>query len=116
MNEGRLSALLELMEEQAGELKRIREDMAQTSSRLRGASEELESLRAVTGDLAELVKRNTRADWMTSVELAAELKVHEQTIRNWYEAGDIPGHRIAPGGHVRFDRQEVTEVIREKGL
>jgi len=116
VNEGRIEAILDIIEDQASDLKNIREDLVQTSMRIREASEELEDLRAVTIAMEKLIRQNTRADWMTAVQLAAELHVHEQTIRNWYEAGKIPGHRIVAGGHVRFDRQEVTEAIRAKGI
>jgi excisionase family DNA binding protein len=116
MSEGRMEALLQIITDQTQELMTVKENLVETSLQVRLATQELKDLREITFGLEDLLKRNSRADWMTSSQLAKELQVHEQTIRNWYDSGVIPGHKIAAGGHVRFDRQEVTEAIRAKGI
>ena len=115
-NEGRLKALIEITETRIADLAEKSEELSQANVQLRQAAREVEELRGLVGDLAEMVDRNRTITWLTTTQLAAELQVHENTVRNWYEAGDLPGYRIGQGGHIRFDREEVRELIKSKNL
>jgi len=46
------------------------------------------------------------AKWLSLSEVAKELGVHPNTVRNWADQGRIPVHRT-PGGHRRFRIEEV---------
>lgn len=48
----------------------------------------------------------TAPEWLTTADLAQELKVPVATVRKWREQGTgPPGHRL--GKHVRYRRADV---------
>lgn len=50
-------------------------------------------------------------DLMTPGEVAAAFRVDPKTVSRWAKAGKL--HSIqTPGGHYRFDRDEVEEALR----
>jgi excisionase family DNA binding protein len=48
-------------------------------------------------------------DFMTVAEVAALLKLNQQTVRNWIDAGTLPGVRV--GRRVRIKRSDFDAVI-----
>ena len=46
---------------------------------------------------------------MTVAEVAAVLKLNQQTIRNWIDAGTLPARRI--GRRVRIKRSDFDRVV-----
>lgn len=56
--------------------------------------------------LSELFARLGVREWLTTDELATELKVPADTVRDWRKHGTGPtGHRI--GRHVRYHRTDI---------
>ncbi len=52
------------------------------------------------------------ADYLKPTELAARLRVHRQTIRNWTKSG-----KLTPVlSHGRVIRYDWTQVVRQLGL
>jgi excisionase family DNA binding protein len=49
------------------------------------------------------------AEWLTSAEAAAILKVHPRTVARWARAGKISVQRTF-GGHGRYDGPEVRAL------
>jgi excisionase family DNA binding protein len=48
-------------------------------------------------------------EFMTVAEVAAVLKLNQQTVRNWIEAGTLPAVRI--GRRVRIKRSDFDAVV-----
>jgi excisionase family DNA binding protein len=48
-------------------------------------------------------------EFLTVAEVAALLKLNEQTIRNWIDAGTLPAVRI--GRRVRVLRRDLDELL-----
>jgi excisionase family DNA binding protein len=52
-----------------------------------------------------------RAEYLSRAEVAEILGVSANTVARWAREGRIPCHRTL-GGHRRFSRAEVEEVLR----
>jgi excisionase family DNA binding protein len=52
-------------------------------------------------------------EWIGPLEAAALLGVGVALLREWADAGDLPCLRT-PGGHRRFRRSDVEELIRSR--
>lgn len=52
------------------------------------------------------------AEFMTVAEVAAILKLNQQTVRNWIDAGTLPAVRI--GRRVRIKRADFDQLV-ERG-
>lgn len=53
------------------------------------------------------------SDVLNVRQAAAELGVHENTIRNWEKAGTLKGYRLPGSGFRRFPREEITRMRAE---
>lgn len=109
---GKLSAITELQQDNISEMKDNEVRIGTEINRLQQTTKELDGLRDLVGVVEGIVKDSKRPDWLTTNQLADELHVVPRTIRNWYESGIIPGHRVYEGGHLRFDRMEVARAIK----
>lgn len=109
---GKLSAITELQESHVNEMKDSEVRIGSEINRLQQTAGELDGLRDIIGVVEDIIKDSRRPDWLTTTQLANELHVVPKTIRNWYESGVIPGHKVSEGGHLRFDRMEVARVIK----
>lgn len=112
---GRMTALLDLNERAVKTLDESRTQIAGLTLRLGQSARELDELRGLVGDLAEIAKRAKQHTWIGTTELAAELKVDPKTVRNWAFSGKLPYYRASEGGHMRFDRNEVAERLKVGG-
>ena len=113
---GRMAALLQMNEQSVEESRAAQKETADLASRLNMAAREVDELRGLVVDLGRIVRDSQTADWVTSVELAKELRVDPRTIRYWYEKGQIPGYKLSPTekGHIRFDKNEVYAAIKKR--
>lgn len=61
--------------------------------------------------MAFMVQRgpHPRDEFLTVAEVAALLKLNQQTIRNWIDAGTLPAVRI--GRRVRILRRDLDELL-----
>jgi excisionase family DNA binding protein len=51
-------------------------------------------------------------EFLTVAEIAATLKLNQQTIRNWLDAGRIPHYRLGQGGRrVRVRRSDFASFL-----
>lgn len=75
------------------------------------ATADLAAIRELRTEFERIAADAKRPVWLTSTQMAAELSVHEETVRRWYHEGRIRGHRIAEGGFIRFDPHEVAEDV-----
>lgn len=62
--------------------------------------------------LGALVTVTTNEDWLTTDELAAELKVSPETIRDWRKKRSGP-QGVKIGQAVRYSRRSVAEWIAQ---
>jgi excisionase family DNA binding protein len=60
-------------------------------------------------DLDALAGADTGDDLLTVAEVASELRLNEQTIRNWMDAGKLPHIRV--GRRVRIRRSDLDELL-----
>ena len=51
----------------------------------------------------------TEESYMTVAEVAATLKLNQQTVRNWIDAGTLPAVRV--GRRVRIKRSDFDRII-----
>jgi excisionase family DNA binding protein len=75
----------------------------------------LVNLLAVEGEASGVVGDGT---WLSTGEAAAQLHVHEQTVRRWIDSGDVfhPDEtRRLPGRHRQVRATAVDRVLREMG-
>lgn len=113
---GKMEAILLMTERNLEKYQRYQRSIGELAIRLNQSTTEIDQLKGIIHKMEQVLNQYKQTDWMTTVQLALELHVHEKTIRNWYENGIIPGHRISEKGHIRFDRFEVTEAIRSRGV
>lgn len=52
-------------------------------------------------------------DEMTPTQVARELGVHYNTVRNWSKSGILTPCRRLPSGHPRYDRADVERLRRK---
>jgi excisionase family DNA binding protein len=52
-------------------------------------------------------------EFMNVRETAEQLGVHENTIRNWHERGQLQAIKLPGSGFRRFPREEVERMRRE---
>lgn len=50
--------------------------------------------------------------WVTADELAAELRVHKQTITRWVREGKLPDAQRLPGGQLRLPNDAARRLLR----
>ncbi len=53
-------------------------------------------------------KVNSKEEWLTPAEVAAQFHVSPITVRNWANSGKLKT-TVTPGGHRRFNKQSVKE-------
>ena len=54
-------------------------------------------------------------EFLTVAEIAATLKVNEQTIRNWIEAGTLPAYHLGPARRrVRVSRDDFDRFLNQE--
>jgi len=109
---GKMTALLEITQKQAEENRQMTMQLRQMTDILTVAAREIDCLRGLVGDIEVLAREAKRPTWLSSGELAADLNISSQTIRNWYKRGIIPGHREDKKSWIMFDRDEVRQALR----
>ena len=109
---GQMKAILEMTEDKVSEFKEIEVGLSDVSRSLKNNARELDELREVVGEVQDIVKQHTRPEWLTTRQLSEELGMRVETIRKLHREGKIPGHKISEHSHLRFDRKEVTERIK----
>jgi excisionase family DNA binding protein len=53
----------------------------------------------------------TEESYLTVAEVAATLKLNQQTVRNWIDAGTLPALRV--GRRVRIKRSDFDRILEE---
>src|SRR6201999_1548815 len=54
---------------------------------------------------------DTDESYLTVAEVAATLKLNQQTVRNWIDAGTLPALRV--GRRVRIKRSDFQRILEE---
>lgn len=60
------------------------------------------------------MKQTTAPDWVSPSELAVALGVTASTVRRYEEAGKIPRAEVTLGGHRRWRRTDVEELMTSR--
>jgi DNA-binding transcriptional MerR regulator len=110
---GQMKATLEVQEQTAEQMRNTADALSEKLKTINRAMTLIDDLSDRIEQVEALIKKYARSEWMTTTELAAELRIDEQSVRYWYHAGLIPGHRIGEKGMLRFDMQEVREVLKQ---
>ena len=58
-----------------------------------------------------LAAHQPEESYLTVAEVAATLKLNQQTVRNWIDAGTLPALRV--GRRVRIKRSDFDRIIEE---
>jgi excisionase family DNA binding protein len=58
-----------------------------------------------------LAAHESEESYLTVAEVAATLKLNQQTVRNWIDAGTLPALRV--GRRVRIKRSDFDRIIEE---
>ncbi len=53
----------------------------------------------------------TDETYLTVAEVAATLKLNQQTVRNWIDAGTLPALRV--GRRVRIKRSDFEQILKD---
>jgi hypothetical protein len=96
----------------AQELHTLVEQNLTLAEKIRLIDHQLKTLRDITAGLDKPVKKTT---WLTSGDLAAELKISPVKVRELFRTGRIRGYKLDPDNadsHIRFDRSEVYEDLK----
>ena len=110
---GEMQAVTEIHKKTAEKLDRSADDIDRYARTLDRMNESMAQMIESANRMALLLREYTPKEWLTTSELAAMLKLDDQTIWNKYKAGEIPGHQLGDKHHsIRFDRREVEEAIR----
>jgi excisionase family DNA binding protein len=57
------------------------------------------------------VAEEAEESYLTVAEVAATLKLNQQTVRNWIDAGTLPALRV--GRRVRIKRSDFERILEE---
>ncbi|WP_156809980.1 helix-turn-helix domain-containing protein [Spirochaeta africana] len=115
MSTAKVQAMLEAFDDRVDRLTAVATEHTELAVKLRVLESDMAELRKILKEVAGIVARAQRSDWLTAPELAAELKVSREQIIRLVQAGRIRGYRLdpdSPKSHMRFDRQEVYEDLR----
>ncbi len=52
-----------------------------------------------------------RREWLTVQEVAAELQVHEETVRRWIRDGRLAAHRFGGKAGYRIQRADLQDFL-----
>ena len=58
-----------------------------------------------------MAAHDTEESYLTVAEVAATLKLNQQTVRNWIDAGTLPAHRV--GRRVRVRRSDFDRLLEQ---
>jgi excisionase family DNA binding protein len=58
-----------------------------------------------------LATHESEESYLTVAEVAATLKLNQQTVRNWIDAGTLPALRV--GRRVRIKRSDFDRILEE---
>ncbi|HEY3775598.1 MAG TPA: helix-turn-helix domain-containing protein [Solirubrobacteraceae bacterium] len=58
-----------------------------------------------------MAAHESEESYLTVAEVAATLKLNQQTVRNWIDAGTLPALRV--GRRVRIKRSDFDRIIEE---
>jgi excisionase family DNA binding protein len=58
-----------------------------------------------------MAEHETEESYLTVAEVAATLKLNQQTVRNWIDAGTLPALRV--GRRVRIKRSDFNRILQE---
>ena len=58
-----------------------------------------------------MTARESEESYLTVAEVAATLKLNQQTVRNWIDAGTLPALRV--GRRVRIKRSDFERILEE---
>jgi len=105
-------AALQMTEETLQEQHNVVSHNVEAAKKLTQLAADLSALRELRTEFERLAASMKRPSWLSATQLAAELGVHEETVRQMYHRGRIRGHRLSEGGHIRFDPVEVQEDLK----
>ena len=57
-----------------------------------------------------MAAHETEESYLTVAEVAATLKLNQQTVRNWIDAGSLPAIRV--GRRVRIKRSDLDRILQ----
>ena len=58
-----------------------------------------------------MASNDVEESYLTVAEVAATLKLNQQTVRNWIDAGTLPALRV--GRRVRIKRSDFERILRD---
>ncbi len=58
-----------------------------------------------------MASNEVEESYLTVAEVAATLKLNQQTVRNWIDAGTLPALRV--GRRVRIKRSDFERILRD---
>jgi excisionase family DNA binding protein len=58
-----------------------------------------------------VAQNETEESYLTVAEVAATLKLNQQTVRNWIDQGSLPALRV--GRRVRIKRSDFERILKE---
>jgi|GEM_PF-5292203 len=60
------------------------------------------------------MKQTTAQDWVSPSELGVALGVTASTVRRYEESGKIPRAELTLGGHRRWRRSDVEDLMKSR--
>jgi len=112
---GRLTALVEVLDEKIEDAKSQQQELAQLTVQLQQTGREVEQLREYVLKIDEILKEHRPVEWLSPVQAAALVGVNERTVRNWYNEGRLRGYMIGVDRLIRFDKTEFVEDVKKMG-
>lgn len=55
-------------------------------------------------------------EYLTTGQVALLLGYSDETIRRWFDAGNLPGDRLLPETHRRIPKKEFEEWAQERNI
>ena len=111
---GQLKSMLEIMQSTALDLETLRDDAGSLSRKIEMMDHQIKELREISARL-DLLAEDKKIKWLTTTEVAQELKISPVKVRELFRTGKIRGYKLDPenpDSHIRFDRVEVYQDLK----
>lgn len=109
---GRFKAIAEQLETMTADMQSERKLASSIFISAEQIKLSVESLSAIVKEFKALLEDNRTVELMTTAQAAEYFDKSPDTIRRWNTEGKLKGYRVADGGNLYFDRDEIKRILK----